>query len=152
MVCCWQLIQRLFNLRSFDDKHAEIQGRFSPERSAGGHTKNSAWYRKMFAQVTGLSVSRGDKMTEMFSPEDGRHSMGGTTLQEEKKAADHSITNNGSVFSCALFAPLSFLTCVCNYWGSLLMLFSSTLMSLMGREDNSDATHAIKYRRDNNIA
>lgn len=112
LICCWQLFQRLFNLRSFDDKHAEIQGRASPDRSAGGHTKNSAWYRRMFAQVTGLSVSRGDKMTEIFPPDEERHSMGGTTLQDEKKTADQSITNNGSV----QFPPY-----VQVHWHSLLM-------------------------------
>lgn len=121
LVCCWQLVQRLFNLRSFDDKHAEIQGRISPDRSVGGHTKNSAWYRKMVAGVPGLQVSRGDKMTEMFPPGDG-HSMGGTTLSDEKKTVDASITMNG------------------------------TLMSLMGRDDSSDATPALKYRRENDIA
>lgn len=108
LVCCWQLIQRLFNLRSFDDKHAEIQGRISPDRSVGGHTKNSAWYQRMVAQVTGLQVSRGDKMTEMYTHEDG-HSMGGTTLQDEKKAIDASISKNGLVLSlngrCLLVFP-----------------------------------------------
>lgn len=121
IVCCWQLVQWVFHLRSFDDKHAEIQGRLSPARSAGGHTKNSAWYRKMFVQITGLQVTRAEKMTEMVSREDGG-SMSGTTLQDEKKVAEHQITNQG------------------------------TLMSLLGHDDDADATHAIKYRRENNIA
>lgn len=99
LICCWQLVQWVFHLRSFDDKHAEIQGRAAaiPERSIGGHTKNSAWYRRMLAQASGLQVSRGDRMTEMVSPDDG-HSLGGTTLQDEKKhAIERAMETNWSV-------------------------------------------------------
>lgn len=59
IICCWQLAQFLFNLRSFDDKHSGFQKELKQHqqisdgegKSTGGHTKNTAWYQMMIDRV-----------------------------------------------------------------------------------------------------
>lgn len=88
IICCWQLLQWAFNLRSFDDKHAGIERDHGhvelKSRSIGGHTKNSTWYARMIDKATQRPVE--------VDSVDG--SMSGTTLQEDKRFFDPVVTEN----------------------------------------------------------
>lgn len=56
LICCWQLFQRLFHVRSFDDKSDEIVAQPEMERrnhknhpsqySVGGSPKTTSWFAK----------------------------------------------------------------------------------------------------------
>lgn len=90
IVCCWQILQWAFNLRSFDDKHAGIVRDHEhvelKSRSIGGHTKNSTWYARMIEKAT-------QRPMHVESVDGG--SMSGTTLQEDKKFfCDPLVTEN----------------------------------------------------------
>jgi len=122
LVCCWQLVQFVFKTRSFDDKHDQLRVDGSPlaDEEGGPVTHKSGWFRRKIDQVPDLSISMGGVLTEHEKPGTGDHSsLGGTTLQEDKKCSTR--------------------------------IQSGTMMSLISRDDKSDATYAVKYRRDNDI-
>jgi hypothetical protein len=51
IICCWQLLQYFFKIRSFDNEDSGIpdQNRMPDNKSAGGHTMNSSWWRSKIA-------------------------------------------------------------------------------------------------------
>jgi hypothetical protein len=70
LICCWQLFQKLFRLRSFDNKTALIEGQ--PEMgdrrqhiqhpelySVGGSPKNDGWFKKQRERLAYLGVLSG---------------------------------------------------------------------------------------------
>lgn len=111
LVCCWQLIQYVFKTRSFDDKHANIQVDASPldDDEAGNDTHRSAWFRKGIEKANQLSVSRGgilsDHGEELMGPGD-HGSLGGTTLQDEKKSHSHTRIESGSVDGVSTYSGI----------------------------------------------
>jgi hypothetical protein len=81
LICCWQLLQKVFKLRSFDDTSAgyTVRERMinATERSIGGHSKNSAWYSRRIAQMRPLRVEGEDEDAEK-ALRDGVSSSGAT--------------------------------------------------------------------------
>lgn len=53
IICCWQLLQYFFKVRSFDNQDSGIpvqeHNRMADNKSAGGHTMNSSWWRSKIA-------------------------------------------------------------------------------------------------------
>jgi hypothetical protein len=137
IICCWQLFQKLFKIRSFDNRSAQIVAdpemarRHAQEHpsqlSVGGSPKTSGWWARRYEIFEHLGnwthASRAflSRESQSYASQPSHYRSdqmtGSTYVDTEKEAAD---SRN----------PI-------------------TLMSL--NRDGDDATHAIVYRETENI-
>lgn len=87
LICCWQLLQKLFNLRSFDNKEAGFQipcRSIVKERSIGGHTKNTSWFNGKITAMEPLPIQLGEALDiEKTIPDTSSGSVGVTLVDSQ---------------------------------------------------------------------
>lgn len=124
IICCWQLAQFLFSLRSFDDKHSGFQNQLKQHdrvsqgegKSVGGHTKDTNWYERMMDKVRqNRSHERTDSEQSIIDAEAGDYS--------------------------EIYVPMS------KAQGETKHIDNRTVFSLAREDENSDAGPAIAYRK-----
>lgn len=147
LICCWQLFQRLFKLRSFDNTSGAIVAQpemtarahghthaHPSQYSAGGHLKDSSWYRsarermvKMTSGIQGAMNSCRQLLSVASQSDSPQTSRANGTSPKQGTVTDNSILTGETAYNEKTAGE------------------PTTLMTL--NRDGDDATTALEYRK-----